>query len=155
MAKMTTDQKIDLVIEEMKSQHKTLELLQKEFVLQRSDIKSLKNNVGDLRKDVGSVRNDIKNVKLDIGSLKTDVTGLKVSTKSLGQDIRDLRKEMYEQFDSWDQKFFEFKSQIHDLIDNGFSSKAKEHDEAIEILNVRTTEIRANVEKLNNVVFPG
>ena len=62
---------------------------------------------------------------------------------------------MYEQFDSWDKKFFDFKSQIHDLIDNGFSSKAKEHDEAIEILNVRTTEIRADIEKLNNVVFPG
>ncbi len=67
--------------------------------------------------------------------------------------IGDMNKAMCAQFDSWDQKFFEFKSDIHNLIDYGFSSKAKTHDEEIDILNFRTTELREDVEKLNNVVF--
>lgn len=75
--------------------------------------------------------------------------------ESQQNSIKDLKKETQDQFYGWDKKFFDFKSQIHDLIDNGFSSKAKEHDEAIEILNVRTTEIRGDIEKLNNAVFLG
>lgn len=132
--KKTTDEKIDFLIREMSVQNKLLVQLQKEFVLQR---------------------NDIRGVKSEIVSVKSDMKNVKEETMGLKQSIRNLRKEMYEQFDSWDQKFFEFKSQIHDLIDNGFSSKAKEHNEAIEILNVRTTEIRQDVEKLNNAVFLG
>ncbi len=100
----TVDEKFDLILQELRAQHTEILNLQKEFILQRKDIKS-------------------------------------------------LREEMYEQFDSWDQKFFEFKSQIHDLIDNGFSTKAKAHDEEIEILNIRTSELRSDVEKLNNFVF--
>jgi chromosome segregation ATPase len=140
MAKVTTDQKIDFLLKEMKAQNKALGLLQKEFLSQRNEIRTLKNDVSSVKSDVGSLKSDVKNIK-------NETVGLK-------QSIRDLRKEMYEQFDGWDKKFFDFKSQIHDLIDNGFSSKAREHNDAIEILNVRTTEIREDIEKLNNTVFP-
>lgn len=82
-----------------------------------------------------------------------EIKTLSIELKSQGAEIKELRKEMYDQFDKWDQKFFEFKSQIHDLIDSGFSAKAKAHDEEIEILNLRTSEIRIDIDRLNHVVF--
>lgn len=75
--------------------------------------------------------------------LRTEVKDVKTEVKHIGKKFDDL-----------DQKLFNWKSEIHDLIDEGFTSKAKVHDEEISILNNRTVELRNNVDKLNVAVFP-
>lgn len=78
-------------------------------------------------------------------------------TDRLVREITLLRKDMKKSIENlsenWDQKFFELKSDIHNLIDYGFTSKAKAHDEEIDILNFRTSELRDNVDRLNTAVF--
>ena len=116
------------------------------------------NNTTDGKLDL--IIKELRTQQKLIGKMNEELNGTQKDVKSLSrefkyqrEDIKSLRKEMYGQFDSWDKKFFEFKSHIHDLIDSGFSSKAKAHDEEIEVLNLRTTEIRSDIDRLNNVVF--
>jgi hypothetical protein len=61
--------------------------------------------------------------------------------------------EMDKRFDSLDGKFFEWKSEIHDLIDAGFTSRARVLDDEVGVLNTRTTDLRERVTKLETAVF--
>ncbi|MDP1743489.1 MAG: hypothetical protein Q8L51_01740 [Candidatus Amesbacteria bacterium] len=132
MAKKTTDEKIDQLIKLIGSQG---------------------NELKSIGREIKTLSIELKSQGVQLKSQGAEIRSHGAELKSHGQEIKELRKTMYEEFDKWDQKFFEFKSQIHDLIDAGFSAKAKAHDEEIEILNVRTTEIRGDIERLNNFVF--
>jgi predicted nucleic acid-binding Zn-ribbon protein len=132
MAIYTTDQKIDKLIKLIDSQS--------------NELKSLGKEIKTMSVELKSQGTELKSHGKEINNLRTEFDAQR-------NDIKELRKIMYDEFDKWDQKFFEFKSQIHDLIDIGFSAKAKAHDEEIEILNLRTSEIRVDIERLNNFVF--
>jgi predicted nuclease with TOPRIM domain len=61
--------------------------------------------------------------------------------------------EIGHRFDIMEEHFVKWKSEIHDLIDEGFTSKAKNLDEEVGVLNSRTIEIRQKVEKLESIVY--
>ncbi len=90
--------------------------------------------------------------ELSANTVKLEVT--KNQVEILRTEIKDLKNETKRGFDNLDQKLEKWKSEIHDLIDEGFTSKAKAHDEEIGILNHRTAELRQNIDKLNVAVFP-
>ena len=72
---------------------------------------------------------------------------------SLKKEMNQRFDEVVIHFDKQEQKFFNWRSEIHDLIDKKFTSKAKKHDEEIAVLNNRTVEIRKRLDKLEPVVF--
>jgi|SRR3989344_4772042 len=70
-------------------------------------------------------------------------------------EFRNLRKEMNARFDTQETRFAKWKSEIHDLIDNGFTTPAKRHQDEIGILNTRTSGLRTRVENLETVTGTG
>lgn len=69
------------------------------------------------------------------------VKHLENRVKVMETDLGDFRSAIEKRFDDLDQKLFDWKSEIHNLIDDGFTSKAKTHDEEIGTLNVRVTRL--------------
>lgn len=80
----------------------------------------------------------------------------KISAPATKTDILDLKKDnqlLNKRFDDLEDKLTVWRSEIHDLIDTGFTSKAKKLDEETDILNARTADLRYRTEKLEVKVF--
>jgi hypothetical protein len=92
------------------------------------------------------LRSEFKEVKLQTFSNTTAV-------KSLEQRVRIMETELNDFETNMEKSLFTWKSEIHDLIDQGFTSKAKAHDEEITLLNLRTLETREKVDKLETIML--
>lgn len=87
------------------------------------------------------LRAEFKEVKIETWANTGAIKHLENRVKVVETDLGDFRSAMEKRFDDLDQKLFDWKSEIHDLIDEGFTSKAKAHDEEIGTLNVRVTRL--------------
>lgn len=103
---------------------------------------------------------DIKTIKGEIKSFKKEVRlqfkEVRLQFKDVQLQFKDVQLQLHQietKFDIQAEMFQQWKSEIHDLIDNGFTSKAKAHDEELDILNIRTADTRARLEKLEEVVL--
>ena len=103
-----------------------------------------------------SPKNYIAEIRADVKELKTYLQLNTVSTNSLERRysyLLDEFKLLRKQINQQEQKFESWRSEIHDLIDLGFTTKAKNLDEEVDILNTRTADLRQRTEKLEDHVF--
>ncbi|HBC72604.1 MAG: hypothetical protein UX91_C0004G0016 [Candidatus Amesbacteria bacterium GW2011_GWB1_47_19] len=87
------------------------------------------------------LRAEFRETKLEVLSNSSHLKILDTRLKSLQVDFEDFQKNL-------ESSLFKWRSEIHDLIDKGFSAKAKKLDGEVGVLNNRTTELRQRVEKL-------
>ena len=95
------------------------------------------------------IRADIKEVKTYVKLNSLNIRDLDRRLVRLSDDVKSL----HQRFDRQEQTFEKWRSEIHNLIDSGFTSKAKRLDDEVDILNVRTVDLRHRTEKLEKVVF--
>lgn len=74
------------------------------------------------------IRSELKEIKVEAWANTSAIKSLERTVKSMSVDMEDLRgeiKQIKDEFSTFDQKLFDWKSEIHNLIDEGFTSKAK------------------------------
>lgn len=68
-----SEQKIDLILDELKD---------------------IKISVGELKTDVGELKTDVSELKIDVSGLKTDVTEIKIEQKYMGGQLESVLSEL-------------------------------------------------------------
>lgn len=94
--------------------------------------------------------------KIPSVATKTDIFDLRKDNKLLNKRFDNLNYDfshLNKRFDDLEDKLTVWKSEIHNLIDSGFTSKAKQLNEKVGILNGRTSDLRIRTEKLEFAVF--
>jgi len=91
--------------------------------------------------------------KLDISLIRQDIKGINKRFDDNVSQIRQDMKGINKRFDDAEDNFIKWKSEIHDLIDIGFTSKAKILNEEVGVLNSRTADLRHRTEILEKTVL--
>ena len=89
---------------------------------------------------------EFRETKLEIWKNSTQIENLVGRIKIMQTELTDFK-------DSLETSLVHWKSDLHNLIDSGFTSKAKVLDEEVGILNNRTIDLRKRTEKLEKKIF--
>lgn len=92
------------------------------------------------------LRAEFKETKPEIWKSSSHIENLDGRIKAMQTELVDFKDHLESSLDKW-------KSEIHNLIDSGFTSKAKVLDEEVGILNNRTIDLRNRTQKLEAAVF--
>ena len=101
-------------------------------------------------------KNQVKIMCDQLDDLSWKITSISNKLRKHDDNFKIIRidlKELTKAFQKQDKKLEIWKSEIHNLIDKGFTSKAKKLDQEVGILNNRTVELRKKVSKLETSVF--
>ena len=93
---MTVDNKLDLILQEIKNVKDDVSGLKSDMVEVKADIVSLKSDVAELKSDMVEVKADVAELKSDMVEVKGDVSGLKENVAELYNktDILRMRQDI-------------------------------------------------------------
>ncbi len=93
---MTVDNKLDLILQEIKNVKDDVSGLKSDMVEVKADIVSLKSDVAELKSDMVEVKADVAELKSDMVEVKADVSGLKENVAELYNktDILRMRQDI-------------------------------------------------------------
>ena len=93
---MTVDNKLDLILQEIKNVKDDVSELKSDMVEVKADIVSLKSDVAELKSDMVEVKADVAELKSDMVEVKADVSGLKENVAELYNktDILRMRQDI-------------------------------------------------------------
>ena len=93
---MTVDNKLDLILQEIKNVKDDVSELKSDMVEVKADIVSLKSDVAELKSDMVEVKADIAELKSDMVEVKADISGLKENVAELYNktDILRMRQDI-------------------------------------------------------------
>ena len=93
---MTVDNKLDLILQEIKNVKDDVSELKSDMVEVKADIVSLKSDVAELKSDMVEVKADVAELKSDMVEVKADISGLKGNVAELYNktDILRMRQDI-------------------------------------------------------------
>ena len=93
---MTVDNKLDLILQEIKNVKDDVSGLKSDMVEVKADIVSLKSDVAELKSDMVEVKADVAELKSDMVEVKADISGLKENVAELYNktDILRMRQDI-------------------------------------------------------------
>ena len=93
---MTVDNKLDLILQEIKNVKDDVSGLKSDMVDVKADIVSLKSDVAELKSDMVEVKADVAELKSDMVEVKADISGLKGNVAELYNktDILRMRQDI-------------------------------------------------------------
>ena len=99
---MTVDNKLDLILQEIKNVKDDVSELKSDMVEVKADIVSLKSDVAELKSDMVEVKADVAELKSDMVEVKADVAELKSDMVEVKADISGLKGNVAELYNKTD-----------------------------------------------------
>lgn len=96
------------------------------------------------------LRSEFKEVKLEIYSLDGAIRKIDTKVKMFEVDLDDFRKEVNKSFEELDQKLFEWKSEIHNIIDKGYTTRWKNQEVEHAAIQSRLEEHQEDIDKVKS-----
>ena len=91
---MTENEKLDLILLEMRGMKLDIQDMKQDIQNMKLDIQNMKQNIQDIEQDIQNIKLDIENMKLDIENMKLDIENMKLDIENTKLDIENTKQDV-------------------------------------------------------------